>query len=260
MSSILVDNYNINYKITGAGSRYILMLQGWGTTLEVYDSVAAAVGNAYQFIQLDLPGFGKSDEPREPWAVDDYADFVEKFLKAIEIDSVILMGHSYGGRIIIKLANRDNLDFNIEKIVLVDAAGIMPKKTFLQKLKVKKYKILKKIFNIKVMEILFPELIEDWRSRQGSADYRNATPIMRQTLVKSVNEDLTHLLAGIRQETLLVWGDKDTATPIEDAHKMDELIPNSGLVVLEGTGHYSFLEKPGMFRNVLRAFLGIGEN
>ena len=168
------------------------------------------------------------------------------------------MGHSYGGRVIIKLASRERLPFEIDRIVLIDSAGIVPEKSFWQKMKIKRYKLLKKVLNLKVIYALFPELIDDWRSRQGSADYRNATPMMRQCLVMAVNEDLRHLLPGIKQDTLLVWGDLDTATPLSDGKLMEELIPGAGLAVIEGTGHYSFLEKPSVFRNIMRAYFGMG--
>jgi pimeloyl-ACP methyl ester carboxylesterase len=256
--NIVVDGYNICYKITGDGENTVVMLQGWGTDLGVYDSVANTINEEYRFVQFDFPGFGGSDEPREPWNVDAYADFFCKFMQALQIKKATLIGHSYGGRVIIKLANRNNIPFEIEKIVLIDSAGVLPKKTFHQKFKIKKYKILKQFLNLKIVYFLFPELIDDWRSRQGSADYRNATPMMRQCLVMAVNEDLTELLSGIRQETLLIWGDKDTATPISDAKLMEEKIPNSGLAVIEGTGHFSFLEQPTVFKNIMRSYFGIG--
>ena len=258
--NIEVDGYNICYKITGTGDDTVVMLQGWGTDLGVYDSVANTINDQYRFVQFDFPGFGGSDEPREAWNVDAYADFFCKFMAALRIEKATLIGHSYGGRVIIKLAAREKLPFEITNIVLIDSAGILPKKTFLQKVKIKKYKILKKILNVKFVYALFPELIDDWRSRQGSADYRNSTPVMRQCLVMAVNEDLTDLLPEMKQDTLLIWGDKDTATPISDARIMEEKIPNSGLAVLEGTGHFSFLEQPTIFRNIMRSYFQIGVN
>lgn len=256
--NIMVDGYNICYKITGSGKETIVMLQGWGTDLGVYDSVANAVNEKFRFVQFDLPGFGGSDEPREAWNVDAYADFFCRFMQAMEIDKAILIGHSYGGRIIIKLASRDTIPFEIAKIVLIDSAGIVSQKSVSQKLRIGSYKILKRVFNLKLIYALFPELVDDWKSRQGSADYRNATPIMRQCLVMAVNEDLRHLLPKIRQETLLIWGDMDTATPVSDARIMEEMIPDSGLAIIKGTGHYSFLEQPVTFLNIMRSYFGIG--
>ena len=255
--NIRVDDYNICYKITGEGDETVVILQGWGTDLGVYDSVASSINEKYRVVQFDLPGFGGSDEPREAWNVDAFADFFCKFMEALEIKKAILIGHSYGGRVIIKLAARESIPFEIDRIVLIDSAGVLPKRSFSQKMKIRRYKILKKILNLKLVYFLFPELIDDWRSRQGSADYRNATPMMRNCLVMAVNEDLTPLLPRIKQETLLIWGDKDTATPIGDAKIMDEMIPNSGLAVIPGTGHFSFLEQPVIFRNIMRAYFQI---
>ena len=255
--NIKVDGYNISYKITGTGEKTVVMLQGWGTDLGVYDSVADAINDKYTFVQFDFPGFGGSDEPREAWNVDAYADFFCKFMEALGIKKATLIGHSYGGRVIIKLAARESLPFEITNIVLIDSAGVLPKRSFAQKMKIRRYKVLKRILNLKLIYALFPEVIDDWRSRQGSADYRNATPIMRQCLVMAVNEDLTELLPKIKQDTLLIWGDKDTATPISDGKLMEERIPNSGLAVLTGTGHFSFLEQPAVFRNIMRSYFQV---
>lgn len=257
--NIEVDGYNICYKMSGAGERTVVILQGWGTDLGIYDSVADCIDQKYRVLQFDFPGFGGSDEPREAWNVDAYADFFCKLMEALNITNASLIGHSYGGRVIIKLASREKLPFEIERIVLMDSAGIVPRKTFRQKVKIKKYKILKKIFNLDLVYALFPELIDDWRSRQGSADYKNASPMMRKCLVLAVNEDLQELLPMIRQDTLLIWGDKDTATPLADAKIMEAKIPNSGLAVLSGCGHFSFLERPDVFRNIMRSYFQVGE-
>ncbi len=251
-----IDGYNINIKITGVGEETCVMLQGWGTTLEVYDSVADALGDRYRFIQFDLPGFGGSDEPREPWNVDAYADFFCKLMEKLEIKKAVLIGHSYGGRVIIKLAARDSLPFEIEKIVLVDSAGVMPERSASQKFKVKLYKIKRTFLMSKPVHAMFPEVIDYWMSKQGSEDYRNASPMMKKCLVMAVNEDQREELPQVKQDTLLIWGDLDDATPIGDAKIMEEKIPDAALVVLEGTGHYSFLEKPQQFRGVIRSYLG----
>ena len=257
--NINIDGYNINYKITGpdAPKGTIVMMQGWGTSLDLYDFIASSVNDEYKFVQFDFPGFGDSDEPREPWNPDAYADFFCKFMTAIGIDEASLIGHSYGGRVIIKLASRESLPFTIDKIMLIDSAGIMPERSAAQQAKVKRYKIMRNFLTSKPIHAMFPEVIDYWMSQQGSDDYRNASPMMKKCLVMAVNEDQRASLPLIKQEVLLIWGDLDDATPIGDAHIMDELIPDSALIVLEGTGHYSFLQKPQQFRGIIRSYFGI---
>ena len=250
----VINGYNICYNKKGEGNETVVILQGWGTHLGMYDSIADILKEKYTVIQFDFPGFGGSDEPREPWNVDAYADFFCELMQELGVKKATLIGHSYGGRVIIKLAARESIPFEIKNIVLIDSAGIMPKRSFAQKMKIKRYKVLKKILNMKLVYALFPELIDDWRSRQGSADYRNASDMMKKCMVMAVNEDLTDLLPKIKQETLLIWGDKDTATPIGDAKIMDEMIPDSGLAVISGTGHFSFLENPGVFAGIMKSY------
>ena len=116
------------------------------------------------------------------------------------------------------------------------------------------YKFLKILVGNKLVLKIFPNALNNLKKKFGSADYRNATPIMRDTLVKTVNEDLTDLLPNIKQSTLLIWGENDTATPLEDAKKMESLIKDSGLVTIKGAGHFSFVEQPAFVNRVLNSF------
>ena len=98
-------------------------------------------------------------------------------------------------------------------------------------------------------------MIDAWRGKAGSADYRNSSPMMRAVMSRCVNEDLTDRLPLIKASTLLLWGEEDKATPMADAKLMEKLIPDAGLVSWQGCGHYSFLDNPGAFRAVIRNFL-----
>ena len=153
-----------------------------------------------------------------------------------------------------KLNARENLPYVIRKAVLIDSAGIMPKKTWKQKASLRMYKTASRIMSTKILHFLYPDVVEDMRKKRGSADYNNATPTMRATLVKVVNEDLSELIGKLNCPTLLIWGDKDTATPIADAKSMEAWIKDTGLVVCEGAGHYSFLEQPVKVHGALQAF------
>ncbi|MDR1620942.1 MAG: alpha/beta hydrolase, partial [Synergistaceae bacterium] len=129
--------------------------------------------------------------------------------------------------------------------------------TVRQSLRLGLYKCVKKILSFSAVERLFPGALEAWRRRIGSADYRDASPRMRECLVKTVNEDLTPLFSSIPHPTLLIWGENDRDTPLGDAKIMERLIPDAGLVTLKNAGHYSFLDQPFVFGRVLDSFLGI---
>ena len=123
--NIVVDGYNICYKTTGTGDKTVVILQGWGTDLGVYDSVAGVIdGSRYRVIQFDFPGFGGSDEPKEPWDVDGFADFFCRFMEVMQVKQATLIGHSYGGRVIIKLAARESIPFEITNIILIDTCAV----------------------------------------------------------------------------------------------------------------------------------------
>ncbi|MFI3241895.1 MAG: alpha/beta hydrolase [Alphaproteobacteria bacterium] len=244
-----VNNLNINYIKEGKGD-FVFILHGWGSSSQVFQNTKSLMAQKYTVVVPDIPGFGDSDEPKEPWCVDNYVDFVIDFISQFKAQKVILMGHSYGGRIMIKLANRKNLPFELDKLILVDAAGIKAKLSLKSKIKVKLFKLAK---------YLLPQnLVVKLRNKMGSSDYNNASPIMKQTMVKSIAEDLSPLLKGIKTETLLIWGKDDTATPLSDGQLMEKEIKNSGLVVLEG-GHYSFLDSQFVFNKVIKSFLKIGD-
>ncbi len=251
----VIDGLNINYEKRGEGD-FVLFLHGWGANITLFDGLMNLVSQRYTALALDMPGFGKSDEPSEPWCVDDYVDFVLKFIDIFKPERLVLLGHSFGGRVIIKMLARE-LPFEVKKIILVDAAGIKPKKSLKQKASLAVYKVGKAVLSFKPIKAMFPNALDNMRKKRGSADYNSATPVMRQTLVKVVNEDLTHLLPSIKASSLLIWGTLDTATPLSDGELMEKLIPDAGLVKVNGAGHYSFLEAPDLVARVVASFLKI---
>ncbi len=253
----VVNNLNINYFEKGEGELCVL-LHGWGSNISLFESMTDNVlVKKYKVVAMDLPGFGGSDEPKEPWSVDDYADFVLEFLKEYNAKKITFLGHSYGGRIIIKLMSRKDLPFTAEKIILTDSAGVLPKKSFRQKAKIKIFKVSKAVLNLSVIHKLFPDAIEKLKNKNGSTDYKNASPVMRKALVMAVNEDLTHLFANLTCPVWLAWGKLDTATPLDDAYIMNKAMPNSYVTVFENSGHYAFLDEMFDFNRELKKFLEI---
>lgn len=249
----------VDYLEKGKGP-LVVLLHGWGSNKELYGALMNTLSVKYRVAAPDMPGFGKSGEPDAPWSLDDYCDFVEWFVTergGKENPEVILAGHSHGGRILIKLLGARRLPFTVRKLILIDSAGIVHEKTPEQMKKIKRYKRGKKILESPLMRGLFPHALERFQSRSGSADYRSASPVMRQSMVRVVNEDVREYLPKIKAETLLVWGDKDDATPLSDGQLMEKSIPGSGLAVLPGAGHFSFLDNQYQFLAVMKSFLQI---
>jgi len=256
--NVNIKDLNINYDVKGSGN-YVFLLHGWGSNLKLFDALANVISEKYTVVSLDFPGFGLSDEPKEVWDVSAYSEFMVEFIQKFKCEKVILVGHSFGGRVIIKLSNMPDLPFSIEKIILVDSAGVRPKRTLKYKVKVGIYKTGKAFFSFGPVKKMFPNTLDNYRKKMGSSDYNNASETMRNILVKTVNEDLTHLLKNIKAPTLLIWGENDTATPVSDGQLMEKNIENAGLVVLKGAGHYSFLDQAFAFHKIVKSFLGIGE-
>ncbi len=252
-----IDGLSVNYLELGEPEApVILILQGWGTNLSLYKDLAAHLSAYARVLLPELPGFGETPEPPHSFNADDYADFAEHFLGAMGVKRCSLIGHSNGGRVIMKLVTREKSPFTYERLVFLDAAGVVHEKTAKQKAKAIPYKLGKRFLSLGPVKAAFPEALDDLKSRHGSADYRAASPLMRETLVKLVNEDFRPLMPLIRQPSLLIWGTADTATPLSDAKVFEELIPNAGLVEVAGAGHYSYLEQPAFVFRVLDSFFG----
>lgn len=249
-----VDGRRVTYIDQGSGP-VVLLLHGWGAPAATYRLIIDHLSAYCRVIAPDLPGFGGSEEPPSAWNVDAFVDFVEAFAGQLGLTEAVLMGHSYGGRIIIKWMNRPQRSLNVPKIVLLDAAGIKPHHSFGYYGRVYRFKMAKWFFRLPGIRRLFPDAVEKARKKYGSADYQQASPVMRQSMVMAIGEDLTDLLPGIAVPTLLIWGEQDTDTPLSDGRLMEKKIPDAGLVVLPGAGHFAFAERWGQCSRVLDSFL-----
>ncbi|MDR1670906.1 MAG: alpha/beta hydrolase [Alistipes sp.] len=230
----------------------IVLMHGWGCDHAIWSGVKAHLEQAgWHVTALDFPGFGTEPEPDVPWGMEDYAVWFEKFLDSRGIVNPILVGHSFGGRVALIFSSRNT----VSKVVLVDSAGVKPRRGVRYYMKVWSFKAMKRLAPIVLGRARAEAIIERKRSKAASADYNAASPVMRGTLSRVVNEDLRRFMPLIKAPTLLVWGSEDTATPLRDARVMERLIPDAGLVTFDGAGHYSFLDRPVQFAAVLDSFL-----
>ncbi len=248
---IEIDGVDLHYTCQGSGTPMILM-HGWGCNHSTVASIAAVAEQFHTVYNIDFPGFGESPEPDDVWGIDRYTRLIEDFVKKLKLERPVLIGHSFGGRVGILYSSRNDVD----KLILVDAAGVKPRRSLKYYFKVYSFKLGIKITKLLYSKEKAAEIIERKRKSKSSADYAQASPRMRQILSRVVNEDLCSVMPSIKAPTLLIWGENDTATPLRDAKKMERLIPGSGLVSFPGCGHYSFLDNPVQFAAVLKSFLG----
>jgi pimeloyl-ACP methyl ester carboxylesterase len=237
------------YLVGGSGPP-VLVLHGWGASIEAVYPILKGLEPVATVYALDLPGHGQSALPPEPWGVAEYQAFVAAFMDELEIKRPAIVGHSNGGRIAIRMAATE--PERAARLVLVDSAGIRPKRTFRYYRRVGMAKVGKYAARYlgKPGERLRARIV----GRVASTDYAAAGE-MRPTLVRLVNSDLREYLSRISVPTLLVWGADDADTPVADGRLMEQLIPDAGLVVLEGAGHYSYIDQAARFARIASHFV-----
>lgn len=235
-----IRNININYIQYGSGSD-IVLLHGWGQNIAMMRPLGDKFQKKYRITILDFPGFGESDEPTEALTIYDYCEILEELLKKLKIKKTIVIGHSFGGRVAIVYASRNDT----QKLVLFGSPCVRANDS--ESFKVKVLKSLKKVPGINKLEGFAKKHI-------GSRDYKNASEVMRKILVNVVNEDLSECAKKIVAPTLLIWGDNDTEAPLEDAKKLEKIIADAGLIVLPNSTHYAYLENLAHVTNILNNF------
>lgn len=249
-----IDGLEIRHSDRGSarepGDLPVLVLHGWGAHLEAVEPIVAALEGETRVIALDLPGAGRSDPPPDPWDADDYMRFVLRFLDELGVERVHVVGHSNGGRVGICMAAEH--PERVGRLLLCDSAGLPPRRGVKYRAKVGVAKAGKVAGR---MGTPGRALQERLRARVASTDYLNASEAMRGTFRRLIAMDLSDRLPRIEATTLLVWGEEDEETPLWMAHRMEELIPDAGLAVFEGAGHYSYADDAARFGSVARLFL-----
>lgn len=249
-----IKDLNIHYESYGSGPP-IVLLHGWCGDGQSFTPLLRALSDRFRVYVIDLPGFGQSHLPTSVWRSKDYAELVQLFLERRHIEKPIVVGHSFGGKIAIQVAS----NCPIAKLILVGSSGIKPKRRLLYYLKVWPKKMAKKITEKLMPKRISQVVIEFFKKRMGSKDYRQASGIMREILIQSVNEDLRCLLPKITCPTLLIWGDRDKETPLYMGKMMHDLLPNSQFVLLNRAGHYAYIDQFEQFMQWVNAFLSVEE-
>lgn len=237
------DGIKINYVDLGKkDAEAIVYLHGWGQNIEMMQPIANPFLQTNRIIILDLPGFGASEEPKTSWSLDEYVEMIHSLLEELKIDSPNIIGHSFGGKLALLYASK----YKTKRLVLLAS----PYKVKIQKItfKMKVLKSLKKV-------PLLGGLAERMKNHFGSTDYKNASPRMREILVKHVNTSAVEDAKKIKCPTLILWGTNDAAVPVADAYELEKIIKDSGTVIYEGCTHYAYLERLNQTISVLKAFI-----
>ena len=247
---IIVQNIATTYTDRGTGP-VILCLHGWKDSLRTFDSLEPALLKKGRVIALDLPGFGETGNPPEAWQVSDYVRFVADFLKKIDVETEYLVGHSFGGRLIIKGVGEGLL--KARKIILIAAAGVVTEKTIYTRASKIIFRILGWILKVPPFSFVRSFVRKIFYTAIGS-DYFNAGAL-QETFIKIIAEDLSDFARRITVPTLLIWGEHDKATSIKLGKALNSMIRDSRLEVFADAGHFVHHEKSVEVSNLIENFL-----
>lgn len=243
---LLINNTLVSYATVGMGEKALIFLHGWRSSKEAWLPIAQLVENSgYRLLFIDLPGFGASEIPKNPYTLHDYAETIRMFMEKLNLRHCVVIGHSFGARVGIKLATESPA--LIKKLVLVASGGANARLTNLTKITAK---IIKPFFMPQFMHPLRKKIYH----AIGADDYL-ATPQLQKTFLNIVNENSDPLLPHIKTETLIIWGDKDQTAPLEYGRRIARHIPNARLEIIKDAEHYCFRENPQKFVSLLTEFL-----
>ena len=252
----VINGIEIREAVIGSGEP-VLMLHGWGASLDLLQPLAAPLQQqGYRLHLLDLPGFGESAEPPQPFSIFDYARFCRAYLDHHRLPAVHCFGHSLGGRIGLVLAADDRP--RIQKMLLSNSAGIKTQPPLPARLRLRSYQSLRGGLERIGAQPLAARLRRLYSQRYASPDFQQASPIMQQTLIRIVNQDLQEHARRVSVPTVLVWGADDQETPLWMGRKLEAAIPDAALIVYENASHYAYLDFPDRTARIMAALFESG--
>ena len=249
----------LNTTTIGEDGPAVLVLHGWGSSMRDMEPLARALAGDFKLTLIDLPGHGSSPPPEHPWGVPEFAALVSQFIEAYKLEPVTILGHSNGGRIALYMASSDTYASLIERLILISPSGIRPNRSWNYYFRATIAKLLKAPFTLlphrlRKRGLAWLRQSPLWQAL-GSSDYRQASGVMRETFVKTVNLYLDDRVDRIQVPTLIFRGDEDTAVSHRQVAYLEEQIPDAGLVELSEAGHYGHLDNPGPCIAAIKYFM-----
>ena len=246
----VVDSLLTNYRKTGQG-KAVVMLHGWGDDSSTFGELAASISSKYSVLALDLPGFGGTQAPTEAWSLSDYAKFVSAWLSKIDVKEVeAIVGHSFGGAVSIVAVAAGVI--KPRKLILLASAGVRLKRS----LRLRALRAGAKLGKLplyllpankakKIKIYFYGKIGSDMMLR----------PDMRRTFVKTIKEDLREAAGHIKTPSLLIYGEEDRETPLNDGRLLHQAIKGSKLESIEEAGHFVHHQKPDQIAQLVLDFL-----
>lgn len=234
----LFKSATINYEVVGEGDVQLVFLHGWGGQIDSFKFICKYLKFDFKALFIDFPPFGKSTQMDFAWTMFDYVELTLGIMREVNFIKPIVIGHSFGGRVATLLASGGYAG----KLMLVDSAGLKPKRTL-------KYKFKCMINKLKAKM--------DCKNIKGSKDYEALSPVMKKTFVNIVNTFLEKYANIINIPTYIFWGAKDRQTPLYMARRFNALIKGSELVIIKNAGHFAYLDDLNTFVNVLNLLVKI---
>jgi len=252
-----IDGARIFYELRGNHGSHVVLLHGWGCSSRLMEALAETLRGEHQVLLLDFPGHGQSSRPPEPWGVPEFAACIRHLLIQLDFLPTAVVGHSFGCRVA-AWAGSEWPDI-FTKMVFTGAAGLRAPATAESRKRAETFQKKKKLVHMleKIPGLKTAgEKAEDYlRRKYGSADYNALDEEMRKTFIKVIQLDLRDRYPDISASTLLIWGDMDTETPLWMGKEIERLIPDAGLVILEGGSHFAYLVQAGRFNMIVKHFL-----
>ena len=241
---------NFYFEKYGNNKKVLLILPGWGDTRKTFDFYINNLKDKFTIYIFDYPGFGKSKFPNYPLTIYDYAKYIKNFIETNNIKNPYILCHSFGCRISILLTSKYRV--LVDRLIIIGGAGLKDK-SIKRKLKIMRYKLLKKIA-ICLPQKKRKKYLNKLINKYGSTDYKSLSNIERITFSNIVNEDLRKYVKYIYCPTILIWGEKDSSTPLKDGKYMNKKIKDSALITLKKGTHFVYLEYPFYILKIINNF------
>lgn len=218
----------------------LLFLHGYLSSKEAFSAQIAYFSKFYRVTAIDFLGFGQSAPLKDPFSVNDYAQWTKTVLAALGVKKPHVIAHSFGCRVAVEMAGDDASVF--DKMLLTGSAGIILKRGFSYRFKVGLYRFVKKF-------------AKNFAERKfGSVEYRNLSPVMKESYKKIVNHDLRERARAVENRVLIVQGREDRVTTLQEAEIYLAHFPNASLQMIDGD-HFAFAKNPLAFNLIAEEFL-----